>query len=222
MSQEPSIEAARSRIQRLVDEIAALSKKEIPTEEFLQQFLVRVVQACDGKGGGVWLVAAANGRGKRRVSTRSRQWSSNRRFSRATSSSAAHLLKVLSEVVQTREPMVFAPDPQVQGALQAPAPGRQPDALSVHPRPAFSQGAGAGGFAGLAPALRGAGELRGVCDVSHLARDPRGAAPPVATAGKSRRRNAAAAARFEVHRATSRARSILWKSRGFPRTTGAI
>ena len=56
MAQEPSIEAARTRIQRLVDEIVALTKRDIRSEEYFQEYLTRVVQACDAKGGGVWLV----------------------------------------------------------------------------------------------------------------------------------------------------------------------
>ena len=57
MAQDSSIEAARARIQRLVDEIAALSKKELRSEEYFQQFLTRAVQATDARGGAVWLVA---------------------------------------------------------------------------------------------------------------------------------------------------------------------
>ena len=56
MAQEQTIEAARNRIQRLVEEIAALSKKEMRSEEFFEQFLTRVVQATDAKGGAIWLV----------------------------------------------------------------------------------------------------------------------------------------------------------------------
>ena len=41
MSQDQTIEAARSRIQRLVEEIAALSRKEMRSEEYFAQFLGR-------------------------------------------------------------------------------------------------------------------------------------------------------------------------------------
>ena len=51
MAQEQTIEAARNRIQRLVDEIVALTKRDLRSEEFFQEYLNRVVQACDGKGG---------------------------------------------------------------------------------------------------------------------------------------------------------------------------
>src|SRR4051794_15919453 len=64
MAQDQSIEAARARIQRLVDEIAALSKKEMRPEEYFQQFIVRAVQATDAKGGAVWLVGQRTADGK--------------------------------------------------------------------------------------------------------------------------------------------------------------
>ena len=56
MSQDQNFEAARARIQRLVEEIAALTKRDMRSEEYFQEYLTRVVQACDGKGGAVWLV----------------------------------------------------------------------------------------------------------------------------------------------------------------------
>ena len=45
-----TIEAARTRIQRLVEQIAALSKAEISSEEFFGKFLERVTSATDAKG----------------------------------------------------------------------------------------------------------------------------------------------------------------------------
>jgi hypothetical protein len=53
-----TIEAARTRIQRLVEQIAALSKAEISSEEFFGKFLERVTAATDAKGGAVWLVGS--------------------------------------------------------------------------------------------------------------------------------------------------------------------
>ena len=64
MAQEQSIEAARARIQRLVEEITALSKKEMRSEEYFQEFLTRAVQATDARGGAVWLVAQRANDGK--------------------------------------------------------------------------------------------------------------------------------------------------------------
>jgi len=53
-----TIEAARTRIQRLVEQIAALSKAEMSSEEFFAKFLERVCGATDAKGGAVWLVGS--------------------------------------------------------------------------------------------------------------------------------------------------------------------
>lgn len=57
-SAEKSIAVVRDRIQRLLEEIAALGKADLPSEEFFAKYLERVVAACDAKGGAVWLVAA--------------------------------------------------------------------------------------------------------------------------------------------------------------------
>jgi len=53
-----TIEAARTRIQRLVEQIAALSKAEVSSEEFFSKFLERVTAATDARGGAVWLVGS--------------------------------------------------------------------------------------------------------------------------------------------------------------------
>jgi len=53
-----TIEAARTRIQRLVEQIAALSKAEVSSDEFFGKFLERVISATDAKGGAVWLVGS--------------------------------------------------------------------------------------------------------------------------------------------------------------------
>ena len=64
MSQTQTVEAARARIQRLVEEIATLSKGEMRSEEYYQQFLSRAVAACDGRGGAIWLVGNRTADGK--------------------------------------------------------------------------------------------------------------------------------------------------------------
>jgi multidrug resistance efflux pump len=121
MAQEQSIEAARNRIQRLVDEIAALSKKELRSEEYFQQFIIRAVQACDGKGGGIWLVQQRSAEAKSEFQLAAAVEFESSLF-QSDEQQRTNLLKVLAEVVKTKQPMVFAPDPQVQGALQAPRP----------------------------------------------------------------------------------------------------
>lgn len=121
MAQEQSIDAARNRIQRLVDEIAALTKRDIRSEEFFQEYLTRVVQACDGKGGGVWLVGQRSAEGKNEFQLAAAVEFESSLF-QSDELQRANLLKVLTEVVKSRQPMVFAPDPQVQAALQTAPP----------------------------------------------------------------------------------------------------
>ncbi len=121
MAQEPSIEAARTRIQRLVDEIAALTKRDMRSEEYFQEYLTRVVQACDAKGGGVWLVGQRSAEGKNEFQLAAAVEFESSLF-QSDDQQRQNLLKVLTEVVQTKQPMVFAPDPQVQAALQQARP----------------------------------------------------------------------------------------------------
>lgn len=121
MAQEQTIEAARTRIQRLVDEIAALTKRDLRSEEFFPEFLSRAVQACDAKGGGIWLVSQRTAEGKAEFQLAAEVEFASSLF-QSDEAQRTNLLKVLTEVVQSRQPMVFAPDPQVQAALQAAPP----------------------------------------------------------------------------------------------------
>lgn len=120
MAQEQSIEAARARIQRLVDEIATLSKKEMRSEEYFEQFLAKTVQACDAKGGAVWLVGKTSAEGKNEFQLAAQVEFESSLF-QTDEQQRANLLKSLAEVVQQKKPLVFAPahsrpDP---GSLQA-------------------------------------------------------------------------------------------------------
>jgi hypothetical protein len=51
-----SIERSELQIRALLGEIAQLSKRDLPPEEFHAEFLRRVVAALDAVGGGVWIV----------------------------------------------------------------------------------------------------------------------------------------------------------------------
>ena len=121
MSQEQTIDAARARIQRLVEEIAALSRKDLRSEEYFGQFLTRAVQACDGKGGAVWLVGqrAADGKSEFQLAAQVEFESS---LFQSDEQMRAVVLRMLTEVVQTKQPHVLPgsaagrPDP---GSLQA-------------------------------------------------------------------------------------------------------
>ncbi len=123
MAQEPSIEEARGRIQRLVEEIAALSKKDVRSEEYFEQFLIRVVQACDAKGGAVWLVGKTSADGKSEFQLAA-QVEFEATLFQTDEQQRANLLKSLSEVVQSKHPIVFAPahsqtgDSSLQSQLQ--------------------------------------------------------------------------------------------------------
>ena len=121
MAQEQTVEAARTRIQRLVEEIAALTKRDLRSEEFFQEYLNRVVQACDAKGGGVWLVGQRSAEGKSEFQLAAAVEFASSLF-QSDEVQRTNLLKVLTEVVNSRQPMVFAPDPQVQAALQSVPP----------------------------------------------------------------------------------------------------
>src|ERR1051325_881093 len=122
MSQEQSIDAARQRIQRLVDEIAQLSKKELRSEEYFAQFLVRVVQACDAKGGAVWLVGqrAADGKSSFELAPQGGLDSS---LFQSDDPQRAVILKMLTDTVVGKKPHVLPPahqEPQAApGSLQA-------------------------------------------------------------------------------------------------------
>jgi multidrug efflux pump subunit AcrA (membrane-fusion protein) len=127
MAQEQSIEAARARIQRLVDEIATLSKSEVRSEEYFQQFLTRAVQAADAKGGAVWLVGKAAENGQYEFQLAAAVEFEESLF-QSDEQQRANLLRYLGEVVKNKKPGVF-PASNIQGAepgalqTHAPAPG---------------------------------------------------------------------------------------------------
>lgn len=116
MSQTTSIEAAKSRIQRLVEEISALSRQEMRSEEFFPQFLQRVIQATDAKGGAVWLVAPRSGDGKSEFQLVAQVEMESSLF-QSNEAQHAFLIKMMTETVQTKKASAVAPEPP------APAPG---------------------------------------------------------------------------------------------------
>jgi multidrug efflux pump subunit AcrA (membrane-fusion protein) len=116
MSQEQTIDAARVRIQRLVDEIAVLSKKDLRSEEYFAQFLVRVVQACDAKGGAVWLVGQRGADGKSSFELAAQVEFDSSLF-QTDEAQRAVLLKMLTDTVLEKKPHVLPP------SHQQPAPG---------------------------------------------------------------------------------------------------
>ena len=141
MSQEQTIEAARIRIQRLVDEISQLSKKDLRSEEYFAQFLVRVVQACDGKGGAVWLVGQQSAEGKSEFQLAAQVEFESSLF-QTDEFMRAVILKTLNEVVQTKKPLVLPgsaaeaqPDPSSLDAQLAQLQGQAPKRQSLNKTP---------------------------------------------------------------------------------------
>ncbi len=139
MSEPQTVEAARARIQRLVDEIAALSKGEMRSEEYYQQFLTRAVTACDGRGGAVWLVGQRSAEGKGEFQLAAAVDLESSLFQNDEQQRGV-LLRSLGEVVQSKKPLVLSADNQTgpqPGSLQAqlsqmapqpsaPSPNRTP------------------------------------------------------------------------------------------------
>lgn len=110
MAQDQSIEAARARIQRLVDEIANLSKKELRSEEFFQEYLTRAIQATDAKGGAVWLVGQRSNDGKSEFQLAAQVDLESSKFHQDPQQHAV-LLRALIEVVRTKKPFLAPPEP---------------------------------------------------------------------------------------------------------------
>lgn len=120
MSQEQAIEAARHRIQRLVEEIAALSKRDLPTEQYLPEFLARVTKATDAKGGAVWLVGQRTAEGKAEFQLAAQVEFESSGF-QSDETQRAIILRALGECVNQRQPVAMQPMPSQQpGALPSP------------------------------------------------------------------------------------------------------
>jgi hypothetical protein len=118
MSQEQAIEAARTRIQRLVEEIAALSKRDLPTEQFLSEFISRVAQATDARGAAVWLVGSRSAEGKAEFQLAAAHEFESCGF-QSDEVQRALILRALTECVTQKKPVLLAP------MQQQPDPGSQ-------------------------------------------------------------------------------------------------
>ncbi len=124
MSQEQqAIEAARQRIQQLVEEIAVLSKRDLPTEQYLTEFLGRVVKATDARGGAVWLVGQRSAEGKAEFQLAAQVEFESSGFQNDEVQRAL-ILRALGESVNGKkavamQPMQRQPDPTSQEAQLA-------------------------------------------------------------------------------------------------------
>jgi HlyD family secretion protein len=121
MATEASIEAARTRIQRLVEEIAALSKADLASEEFFNRYLKRVVAATDGKGGAIWLVGSAKGEFQlcTEVNFETSAFQSDE-------AQRAAILKLLTQVIDEKRPLVLPPENPAATEPAAASPNRTP------------------------------------------------------------------------------------------------
>ncbi len=108
------------RIQRLVDEISTLSKGDMRSEEFYQQFLTRAVAACDGRGGAVWLVGQRTADGKSEFQLAAAVELESSLF-QADEQQRTLLLRALAEVVQSKKPYIIAAEAAAgaPGSVQA-------------------------------------------------------------------------------------------------------
>lgn len=108
MGNEISLEAARSRIQRLIEEIAALAKADLTSEEFFQKYLAHVVAACDAKGGAVWLVGVRQQDQQAEFQLCAQVEFTSSLF-QSDEGQRTSVLKILNEVVRTKRPVIFTP-----------------------------------------------------------------------------------------------------------------
>jgi hypothetical protein len=103
-----TIEAARTRIQRLVEQIAALSKAEISSEEFFAKFLERVCGATDARGGAVWLVGSRAQDNKSEFQLCAQVEFDSSLFG-ADEGQRTAILKILTDVVRSKGAVILSP-----------------------------------------------------------------------------------------------------------------
>ncbi len=120
MATDPNIEAARARIQRLVEEIAGLSKAELPSEEFFQKFLERVVAATDAKGGAVWLVGSRAQDNKSEFQLCAQVDFASSLF-QSDETQRTGLLKILTDVVKNNRALIVRPSHTEPSDIAPPA-----------------------------------------------------------------------------------------------------
>jgi hypothetical protein len=116
-----TIEAARTRIQRLVEQIAALSKADVSSDEFFVKFLERVTAATDAKGGAVWLVGSRAQDNKSEFQLCAQVDFPSSLFG-SDEDQRTSVLKILTEVVRTRNSIILNPT-HADAADLAPSSG---------------------------------------------------------------------------------------------------
>ena len=101
------------------------------SEEYYQQFLTRAVAACDGRGGGVWLVGQRTADGKSEFQLAAAVDLESSLF-QTDETQRGLLLRALSEVVNTKKPSILPAD----NPATAPAPGSLQAQLGQRSEPA--------------------------------------------------------------------------------------
>lgn len=117
-----TIEAARTRIQKLVEQIAALSKAEISSEEFFGKFLERVTGATDAKGGAVWLVGSRAQDNKSEFQLCAQVDFASSLFGTDEMQRTA-ILKILTDVVRSQNAVILNPTHTDAADIAPPAGG---------------------------------------------------------------------------------------------------
>jgi hypothetical protein len=117
-----TIEAARTRIQRLVEQIAALSKAEISSEEFFGKFLERVTSATDAKGGAVWLVGSRAQDNKSEFQLCAHIDFASSLFGSDETQRTA-ILNILTDVIRSKNAVILNPT-HAEAADLAPSPSQ--------------------------------------------------------------------------------------------------
>jgi hypothetical protein len=98
-----SIEDTKRQIRGLVNEIAQLSKSDLPPEQYYAEFLPRIVQALAAVGGAVWNVGEG---GRLELAY---QINISRSLLDPAAEDALRHVQLLGQVIQTGEPRLVAP-----------------------------------------------------------------------------------------------------------------
>jgi hypothetical protein len=120
-----TIEAARTRIQRLVEQIAALAKAEISSEEFFAKFLERVTRATDARGGALWLTGSRPQDNKSHFQLCAHVDLASSLFT-SDESQRTSLLNSLTEVIRSNKPLILNPANPAPAGDSAPPPTAAP------------------------------------------------------------------------------------------------
>jgi multidrug efflux pump subunit AcrA (membrane-fusion protein) len=119
---QKSIESTKQQIRSLVNEIAKLSKSDIPAEQYYAEFLQKIVSALAAIGGAVWTI---NERGKLELAY---QIKLSRTLVDPEAEEAQQHFGLLANVLKTGEPQLAPPQ---SGTGEPGAPGNPTNTLIV-------------------------------------------------------------------------------------------